>query len=268
MKFSIVTISFNQVSYLEKCIKSVLNQDNVEVEYIVVDPGSTDGSRDLISAYKDKISHVILEPDNGPADGLNKGFKFATGDIFGFINSDDYFLPGALSKVSEYFNSLKNIDVLLGSGFFVDGLGNKIGKVTPSKFTAERYVHGSVTLFQQGAFFKSKIFKEIGGFNIANRVCWDGELFLDMAIRGARFQPVPEEFAAFRMDGGNISSGEAYLNKLKVENDRIFVKVYQRDRSSIDKAIGYFFRFVKIADLSYVYRRLRSWNISRPPHLR
>ncbi len=88
MKVSIVTISFNQAEFLERAMRSVLTQDYPDVEYIVVDPGSTDGSRALITAQGSRIK-AILEKDNGPADGLNKGFASATGEIFGYINADD-----------------------------------------------------------------------------------------------------------------------------------------------------------------------------------
>ena len=84
MKFSIVTISYNQAQFLEQAIRSVIEQDYPDVEYIVVDPGSTDGSREIIERYRDRIDRIIFEPDKGPADGLNKGFAQATGDVFGF----------------------------------------------------------------------------------------------------------------------------------------------------------------------------------------
>ena len=93
MKISIVTVSFNQADYLEQAIRSVVEQDYSDIEYIVVDAGSTDGSREIIE--RDRIATVVFEPDREPADGLNKGFARATGDIFGYINADDAYLPGA-----------------------------------------------------------------------------------------------------------------------------------------------------------------------------
>ena len=115
MKISIVTISFNQKQYLQQCIESILSQTDCDLEYIVVDPGSTDGSRELIESYGASIIKVF-EPDNGPADGLIKGFGRATGDIYGFINSDDYLLAGALGQATNYFNTN-------GLSCFVTGLG-------------------------------------------------------------------------------------------------------------------------------------------------
>ena len=88
MKFSIVTISFNQASYLEQAIRSVLGQDYADIEYIVVDAGSTDGSREIIEHYSGQIDKIIFEEDNGSADGLNKGFARATGDVYSFIEAN------------------------------------------------------------------------------------------------------------------------------------------------------------------------------------
>ena len=102
LKISIVTLSFNQRAYLQEAIDSVLSQGYLDLEYIVVDPGSTDGSRDLIKSYGDRIAHCIFEPDRGAADGLNKGFERATGDVFGFLNADDLLFPGALRRWQSF----------------------------------------------------------------------------------------------------------------------------------------------------------------------
>ena len=88
IKITIVTISFNQARFLDQAIKSVLEQDYPLVEYIVVDPGSTDGSREIIEGYRSSIDHIIFDRDEGPADGLNRGFSMAKGQIFGFRYSD------------------------------------------------------------------------------------------------------------------------------------------------------------------------------------
>src|SRR6266702_7751404 len=112
LKVSIVTISFNQAAFLERTILSVLDQDYANIEYIVVDPGSTDGSRELIKSYESRIATTILEPDHGPADGLNKGFSATTGEILGFLNSDDVLFPGAISEAVRYLIDHPAIDVI------------------------------------------------------------------------------------------------------------------------------------------------------------
>src|ERR1039458_5622209 len=105
MRISIVTLSYNQRVFLREAIDSILQQDYPDLEYIVVDPGSTDGSRELLRSYGERISHVIFELDQGAADGLNKGFGQASGEIFGFLNADDFLLPGSLHRVAEFFQS-------------------------------------------------------------------------------------------------------------------------------------------------------------------
>ena len=143
MKFSIVTISYNQARFLEQAIRSVIEQDYPDVEYIVVDPGSTDGSREIIERYRDRIDKIIFEPDNGPADGLNKGFARATGDIFGFLNSDDYLLPGALATVASEFATAPWKDVLSGHAVIVDADGREINRFYSRRlFTNETCVRG------------------------------------------------------------------------------------------------------------------------------
>jgi glycosyltransferase involved in cell wall biosynthesis len=101
----------------------VLAQDYPAIEYIVVDPGSTDGSRELIESFASRLAAVLFEPDQGAADGLNKGFQRASGDIFGFLNSDDVLLPGAMKSVSQAFEQNPDCDIVMGNGFIIDAQG-------------------------------------------------------------------------------------------------------------------------------------------------
>jgi glycosyltransferase involved in cell wall biosynthesis len=128
LKFSIVTISFNQAEFLERTILSVIAQKDVDMEYIIVDPGSTDGSRDIIERYRGTFSHVIFEPDAGPADGLNKGFAVASGDWFGYINSDDFYLPGGLAAVDVATRRFPQAGAIVGNGHIVDESDNFLRK--------------------------------------------------------------------------------------------------------------------------------------------
>lgn len=89
MKISVVTVSYNQAQFLERAIRSIVEQNQEDLEYIVIDPGSTDESRDIIERYRSNIAKIVYEPDSGPAEGLNKGFFHATGEVPGLINADD-----------------------------------------------------------------------------------------------------------------------------------------------------------------------------------
>jgi glycosyltransferase involved in cell wall biosynthesis len=232
MKISIVTISYNQKEFLRECIDSVLSQDYLDVEYIVVDPGSTDGSRELINSYADRIIRVF-ERDHGPADGLNRGFAVATGDVFGFINSDDTLLPGALSAVARKF-ARGNVDVVCGTGNIIDAHGATTRVIASSRMTPWLYVHGGVTVFQQGTFFSADAFRGVGGFNVENGTCWDGELLLDMALSGARFSTIPDRLATFRLHAGSISGSGRLVERYRNDCDRLFRKATGRDRRPLD----------------------------------
>src|SRR3989337_1242859 len=100
MKVSIITVTLNNADYIEACIQSVINQDYENIEYIVIDGGSKDGTLDVITRYENKITKVISEPDNGLYDAMNKGIKLATGEIIGILNSDDFYNSnGVLTEI-------------------------------------------------------------------------------------------------------------------------------------------------------------------------
>ena len=223
MKVSIVTISLNQAPFLERAILSVVEQDHDDIEYIVVDPGSTDGSRDIIERYRDRISVAVLEPDAGPADGLNMGFARATGDIFGYINADDAYLPGAIGKAVDAFRASPAADVVCGHGFIVNANGAVRRRFYSDQFSAWRYVHGGVTVMQQSTFFRRDAFQAASGFNLENRIWWDGELLLDMCLAGSRFTVVDDFWSVFTIHEASISGqrgGESEVARLLDERRR------------------------------------------------
>jgi glycosyltransferase involved in cell wall biosynthesis len=259
VRITIVTISFNQAAYLRECMESVLTQDYENVEYIVVDPGSTDGSREMIEAYGSRVIPVF-EPDDGPADGLNKGFALATGDLFGFVNSDDRLLSGALTCVARRFASKPDVDVITGCGYFIDAHGRQQRRVVFSRFTPWLYAHGAVTVFQQGTFFRRRCFEQVNGFNSENRIAWDGELFLDMSLSGARFAKISDDLGFFRLHGSSITGSGAHSNgnaAYRAYRDRVFLKVTGRNRRKGDWAMDKVARFVKYAsDPAYLLQRI------------
>ncbi len=232
MKISIVTISFNQREYLKASIESVLSQQGCALEYIVVDPGSTDGSRELINSYGDRIIKVF-QPDLGPADGLNQGFKIASGDIYGFINSDDYLLPNALAAIRRFFDSARRDTFVSGVGFtqFPDG---RRQLVRPSVLSKRSMLWRSAVIFQQATFFPAALFKGVGGFNVKNKTCWDYELYLKFLINGASHKLIDDELAVFRLHDQSIS-GTGRLNDLYQEElDGLFQKYVGRKRNWTD----------------------------------
>ena len=240
MKISIVTISFNQEKYLPACIDSILNQTGCELEYIVVDPGSQDGSRAIIDSYGDRIVKVY-EKDDGPADGLNRGFARATGEIYGFINSDDYLLPGALKEITQIFQSGDDNMFVTGGGFTEDENGART-RIYPNSLTTQGMLYRSDVMFQQSTFFPASLYKQVKGFNTANQTCWDYELFLRFLLLGARHQVTKHDLAVFRLYQGSISGSGRLEAKYLQELDKLFAECMGRNRNAKDILNTYYFR--------------------------
>lgn len=243
MKISIVTISFNQREYLRSCIDSILGQTGCELEYIVVDPGSTDGSRSLIESYGDRIVRVF-ESDDGPADGLNRGFARATGDIFGFINSDDYLLPGALAAVTAFFQAHPGDVFLTGHGFSEVESGRRT-RVYPNVLTPSVMLHRADILFQQSTFFPAKLYRKAGGFNVQNGTCWDYEIFLKFLLNGATHKVIAQDLAVFRLHQGSISGSGRLEERYFSDLDVIFEAICGRKRGPFDRLTTFFLRALR-----------------------
>jgi len=124
---SIVTPCFNMAKYLPEAIESVLRQNYPRIEYIVIDGGSKDGTLDILERYKDRLRYVS-GPDRGPSDATYKGLRQAHGEVLGWLNADDSYLPGAIRKAVEYFQTHPATDVIYGEGWWIDETGATIGR--------------------------------------------------------------------------------------------------------------------------------------------
>ncbi len=224
MKIGIVTISFNQRQFLAEAMSSVtMNRREVNVRYVVVDAGSTDGSLHLIQSREAEIDTVISEPDEGPGDGLNKGFKACQDcDVFGYINADDRFTRGALAWAENFFCAHPDVDVLQGAVGMIDAAGRpSVRSRVCDEFTLSKYLAGACNVFQQGTFFRRKIFSETNGFNPSNRTCWDTELIVDMALAGARFRRTLCVLGEFRIHSESITGAGRSHVQYALDQERI-----------------------------------------------
>jgi len=245
LKVSIVTISYNQAQFLEQCIESVLQQSYPDIEYIVVDPGSTDGSRGIIERYRSEISKIIFEPDAGPADGLNKGFKFASGEIFGFINSDDYYLPSAISKTVSFILENPDVDVVAGNAHVINPYNVILRYTYSDRYSLLACAYGYSILIQPSTFFRAKSFHKVQGFNTDNHLNWDSELFIDMKLSGATFSRINEYLSAFRISETSITGSGKLEAERNAQMDRLFRKIMGRNQIFTDKYFGNIFRLYR-----------------------
>ncbi len=246
MKISIVTISFNQVEFIERTITSVLSQKlDVDLEYIVIDAGSTDGSRDIIEKHKDQIDQIIFEADEGPSDGLNKGFSLAHGEIYGFLNSDDILYPGALKAALDYLILRPEIDVISGHAYIIDGNNLILRKSFSQPMALQVYAYGACIINQPSTFFRKKAFEKTKGFNKENRCNWDGELFVDMALTGAKFSVINSFWSGYRLHSVSITASTKLDKAMRDYNARIFEKIIGRPRQKIDSYFSILYRALR-----------------------
>jgi len=179
MKVSIITVCFNIAETIEQTIKSVLGQDYKDIEYIIVDGRSTDGTLDIINRYKNRIANIISEPDNGIYDAMNKGLRSSTGDILATLNGDDVYADQTtVSQMAEFIQH-KGLDAAYGDLIYVDrhdtGQVKRFWKPGPYKKGA--FCHGWV-IPHPTFFCRKEIFEKFGYFNDTLQIAADFELML------------------------------------------------------------------------------------------
>lgn len=265
MRFSIVTISYNQAPFLRAAIESVLHQDYPDLEYILVDPGSTDGSREIIEEYRDRIDEVVYRADRGAADGLNNGFSQVTGDIFGFLNSDDVLLPNALQLVARKFAENPDVELVMGHIWIIDKNGTRMRRAYTDPFELKAFVYGACTICQQATFFRARAFRDAGGFNVARRVAWDGDLFLEMLQNSARHIILDEFLGEFRIHDSSITGARQHLDMSKAVRKVRFERVVGRSWRLRDELLRCFYLVRKyILQPRTFWERLTRGSITRP----
>lgn len=198
MQVSIITPSYNQARYLEATMRSVLEQDYPEIEYIVVDGGSTDGSADLIRKYADRLAWWVSERDQGQTDAINKGFARATGDILAWINSDDTYQPGAVKEAVAYFQAHPEIGMVYGDANYIDEHGRVIGRFPAAQTDYRRLRQGYVHVPQQSAFFRADLWKQVGPLDPSFYFAMDYDLWVRLASV-APLHYYPRLWANFRL---------------------------------------------------------------------
>ena len=195
---SLVTPSFNQGQYLEQAIESVLSQDYPDLEYIIIDGGSMDGSVEIIKKHEEHLACWVSEPDRGQSHALNKGFRKSTGEILGWLCADDLLCPGALRAAGEYSASRPEIDVVYGDSFIIDAEGKKTRFCKKLSFDRELFLNAGNWLHQQSTFWRRKLFFAVGMLDESRVTGMDTDLFIRFALSGAEFAKMEGVVGCFR----------------------------------------------------------------------
>ncbi len=200
LKLTIITPSYNQGRFIESTIKSVMNQ-NIPIQYLIMDGGSKDNTKNVLESYKNKYQDslsYIMEPDNGQAHAVNKGLARATGDIIGWVNSDDCYMPGAFEKVLDFFDKNPSVDVLYGDKIFID-INNKPINFYPVEKMSLRRLKQTCIIPQPATFFRRKIVDSHGMLNENLNFCMDYEFWLRLALAKVKFSYIKKTLAIARV---------------------------------------------------------------------
>jgi glycosyltransferase involved in cell wall biosynthesis len=223
LTFSIVTPSYNQGEFIERTLQSVFSQTVLPLEYFVFDGGSTDNSIQILKKYAQQIEWVS-EKDNGQAHAVNKGLKKVTGDIIGWLNSDDVYYPDAFKCVRTFFEENPSVDVVYGKAYHIDKQDQIIEAYPTERWNVEHF-KSFCFLSQPAVFFRRKVIEEQGLLNENLCYCMDYEYWLRLAMRGVSFAHIPL-----------VLAGSRFYQETKTLNQR--VAVHSEINTMLKKKLG------------------------------
>ncbi len=255
-KISVITPSYNQGQFIEETIKSVVEQNYPNLEYIIVDGGSTDNSVEIIKKYAKKYPKIIKwisEKDRGQPDALNKGFKMATGEIVGYLCSDDKYANNALFEISSFFKSNPNAKLVTGDYYIINQKGEIIHsfinlyKKFLWKFNSY-YLYLFVNYINQpSTFWRKELFDEFGYFDISLQYEFDYEWWLRVLSKN-KLYIINKKLSYFRLHPFS-KSGKSYIKQFDEEFDIVRKKVKNR--------VFLFVKYLHNELIKFIYKFLR-----------
>lgn len=213
--FSIITVVFNSVATVRQTIESVLSQDGVSIQYIVIDGGSTDGSVDIVKEYSDRLGYWVSEKDSGIYDAMNKGIAKAKGELVGIINADDWYAPGALAEVWQSF-LCSSTAVIHGDMMLVDSSGASLRRLVAPYRPSLQGEFKKMTVNHPATFVPQRLYEQYGYFDVAYRLSADYELILRLLSKNVPFVPLHRITSYFRL-GGQSGGVKTYLENFYIQ---------------------------------------------------
>ena len=260
---SIVTPSYNQARFLEATLRSVLGQDYPNMEYLVVDGASTDGSVEIIRRYADRLTWWVSEKDSGQSEAINKGLHRARGEFVGWLNSDDIYLPGAVSAAIKIFQSHPQAGLVYGDALAIDTDGKPFNLMHARQYTLADLMAFHI-ICQPAAFMRRSVLEEAGTLNPAYQLLMDNLLWMCMAQK-APIVYAPQTWAAARYhdQAKNRTRGAAYGQEARrliadLSSRPEFSKLIQADEKYILAGVERFDGFY-LTDAGQPWEALRSY---------
>lgn len=230
-RFTIVTASFNQAQFLAETIDSVRAQNRSDVEHLVFDGGSTDGSVNVLRENDASLAYWVSAPDNGQSAAWNAGARRARGEFVGFINSDDLLVHGGISALATLADSAPDADWLVGgTRYFGEGAPPLVYPGT-AQVSAANVLYFQSYAPQPGQFFRAALIERVGGFDESLRYSFDLDFFVRCALAGAKSVATPAIVAAFRFHGSSksVSQAEPHLAETRLVEARHWAAVERRE---------------------------------------
>lgn len=197
-KISIITIVFNGMSQIEQTIKSVIEQEEVDIEYIIIDGGSTDGTVEIIKSYSQYIHYFVSEPDGGIYQAINKGISFATKPLVGLIHCGDFYEKNVLKNVyNEYLKT--KADIIYGNIDIREQVGNHV--ISHFPIADHLLLRNKMSIFHPSCFISLKTYQEFGLYDVSYRLAADYEYLLKLFVNGCQFVHLPDVVAVFNTEG-------------------------------------------------------------------
>jgi len=218
-KVSIVTPSYNQARFIEETIRSVLLQGYPDLEYIIIDGGSADGTVDIIRKYEKWLTYWVSEPDRGQSDAINKGWRLAQGDVLAFLNSDDIYMPGAVRTAAAFLSQNPDTGMIYGECNITDEHGRLKRHFKTAEFRIEKVLCGGRCVIPQpSAFIRRTTIDKVGLLDIDMDMAMDLDLWVRIGLKHSIVH-IPEVLASHRMYPGTktLSSASPFLpNRLAI----------------------------------------------------
>jgi glycosyltransferase involved in cell wall biosynthesis len=250
MLISVVTPSYNQGEFIERTLQSVLSQNIAQLEYVVFDGGSSDNTVEVLKKYQDQLRWVS-EKDGGQTNAVNKGLMATSGEIIGWLNSDDIYYPGAFETVLDFFKAHPEIDIVYGQAYHIDKQDGFIDAYPTEAWDINR-LQQTCFISQPAVFFRRSIIERFGLLDESMNFCMDYEYWLRLGLAGAKFAYIPKVLAATRLYAETKTLGAR-------------VKVHAEINDMFKKKLG------KVSDrwlFNYGHIVADSWGLKRSNELR